>query len=97
VKVLVTSANSAEAYQLKNKLKTDTVILGDYLELPEFMVRSGAMIHLPNPSSVSYNHQMLALSLDKGFNGIYPLREEEAALLQEARQLFKEYNIDIYL
>jgi hypothetical protein len=95
VKVLVTSANSAEAHQLKSKLKADNVILGDYLELPVFMVQSGKMIRLPNPSSASYNHQMLALSLDNGIDKIYPLRKEEAVVLKEAEQLFKEYNIDI--
>jgi hypothetical protein len=97
VKVLVTSANSVEAHQLKNKLEADNVILGDYLELPDFMVRSGMMIRLPNPASASYNHQMLALLLDNGIDKIYPLRKEEAIVLQEAVQLFKEYNIDINL
>jgi hypothetical protein len=97
VKILITSANSTAAYQLKNKLSADNVILGDYLDLPDFMVTSGQMIRLPNPASTSYSHQMLALSLDNGIEKIYPLREEEAVLLQEAVQLFREYNIDINL
>ena len=97
MKILITSANSAEAHQLKNKLEADDVIFGDYLDLPDFMVTSGKMIRLPNPSSASYSHLMLTLSLDNSINRIYPLREEEAVLLQEAIQLFKEYNIDIYL
>jgi len=95
VKILITSANSAAAHQLKNKLNEDTVILGDYLDLPDFMVKARNMIRLPDPKSGSYSHQMLTLCLDNDINAIYPLREEEAVLLKEAEQLFKEYNISI--
>ncbi|WP_179413384.1 hypothetical protein HDF19_15130 [Mucilaginibacter sp. E4BP6] len=93
--ILITSANSAAAYQLKSKLNADQVILGDYEELPALMLKSGAMIQLPNPKSVSYSHQMLTLCLDKGIQTVYPLREEEAILLKESDQLFKEYDINI--
>lgn len=95
MKILITSANSAAAHQLKNKLNEDTVILGDYLDLPDFMVKARNMIRLPDPKSGSYSHQMLTLCLDNDINAIYPLREEEAVLLKEAEQLFKEYNISI--
>lgn len=94
--ILITSANSAAAHQLKSKLNADNVIFGDYMDLPEFMVRSGKMLRLPNPTSAAYNHEMLTLCLDKNIEKIYPLREEEATLLKEAEQLFKEYNIEIY-
>ena len=92
---LITSANSAAAYQLKSKLNADEVILGDYEELPALMVKSGKMIQLPNPKSASYSHQMLTLCLDKGIKTVYPLREEEATLLKESDQLFREYDINI--
>ena len=95
MKILITSANSAAAHQLKNTLNTDTVILGDYFDLPEFMVKTGNMLRLPDPKSGSYSHRMLTLCLDNDINIIYPLREEEAALLKEAEQLFNEYNISI--
>jgi len=95
VSILITSANSAAAYQLKSKLNVDEVILGDYEELPALMLKSGKMIQLPNPKSASYSHQMLTLCLDKGIQTVYPLREEEAILLKEAEQLFKEYDINI--
>jgi hypothetical protein len=95
VKILITSANSAAAYQLKNKLNIDDVILGDYMELPELMLKSGKMIRLPNPGSGSYAHQILTLSLDNSIEAIYPLRDEEINFLKEAEQLFKEFNIEI--
>jgi len=95
VNILITAANSAEAYQLKSKLNSDDIILGDYMALPELMLRSGKMISLPNPASDSYSHQMLTLCLDRNIAAVYPLRDDEAKLLLEARQLFEEYGINI--
>jgi hypothetical protein len=42
--ILITAANSAEAHKLKNQLKADNIILGDYQELPAFMLKSANMI-----------------------------------------------------
>lgn len=91
--ILITAASSAEAYRLKNQLNTDNIILGDYQELPAFMLKSANMIKLPSPSSVSYMHEMLTLCLDKEINKVYALREEEFTNLVKAEQLFNEYGI----
>lgn len=92
---LITGAASAEAYRLKNALGREDVVLGDYMELPEVLVRSGKVIALPNPRNTAYAHQMLALCLDKAINSMYVLREEEKELLLNAKQLFWEYDIQI--
>jgi hypothetical protein len=92
---LITAATSAGAQRLKNKLNSTGILLGDYLELPEFMLKSANMICLPNPASASYTHEMLTLCLDKEIGVIYALRDEEQALLNEAAQLFNEYGIKI--
>jgi len=95
VNTLITAANSAEAYKLKNALNSENVILGDYLELPAFMLNSGNMIRLPNPNSMAYTSEMLTLCLDKEIDKLYALREDEKTLLKEAVQLFEEYGIGI--
>jgi hypothetical protein len=95
VTILITAANSAEAHRLKNNLKANHIILGDYMDLPEFMLIAGKMIKLPNPQSVAYTHEMLTLCLDNNIDAIYALQQQEANVLKAARQLFKEYNIDI--
>jgi hypothetical protein len=95
MKTLITAATSGEAQRLKNKLDADTVILGDYLQLPEFMLKAGNMIRLPDPKSIAYAHEMLALCLDQEIQTIYPLKELEKTLLKEAEQLFQEYDITI--
>ena len=89
--ILITAATSAEAHKLKNQFANDTIILGDYTDLPAFM----KIIKLPNPASMSYAHEMLTLCLDKGIERVYVLGEEEYKLLQEAGQLFGEYGIEI--
>jgi hypothetical protein len=96
VYTLITAANSAEAYRLKSVLGAENIILGDYLELPAFMVSSGDMIRLPNPKSIAYASEMLTLCLDKEIDTVYALRDEEKKLLAEAKQLFNEYGIEVH-
>ncbi|HEY0244404.1 MAG TPA: hypothetical protein VGC01_02480 [Mucilaginibacter sp.] len=91
--ILITAATSAPAHRLKIKLNNDAVWLGDYLELPKFMLAVGNMLTLPNPHSSAYTHEMLTLCLDKGIDTVYLIRPEEAGILLKADQLFKEYNI----
>ncbi len=96
--ILITSANSAQAHRLKNNLNAaDNILLGDYNDLPAFMLAQGKMIKLPNPQSISYTHEMLALCLDNAFDIIYVLDNNEALLLNESKQLFAEYNIEIQI
>lgn len=93
---LITAANSAEAYQLKGQLTSDKVLLGDYADLPEPLIRSGTMLALPNPSEPSYTHLMLSFCLDRNITVVYPLRPEEKKQLETAGQLFSEYGITIF-
>ncbi len=92
---LITAANTSSAYQLKNSLNNENILLGDYLELPEFLVKSGKMLRLPDPQSFSYTHQVLALCLDKNIDTVYALRKAEIDLLLASKQLFDEYGITI--
>jgi hypothetical protein len=91
VKILITSATSAQAHKLKNSLINDEVVLGDFTELPSFM----GIIKLPNPATDTYAHEMLTLALDNNIETIYLLNVQEAAILLLSEQLFKEYNITL--
>jgi hypothetical protein len=93
--ILITSALSAQAHQLKNKLSADQIVLGDYNDVPTFMLSQGKMIQLPAPQSTSYAHQMLTLCLDNAIDILYVLDNKEAEALLDSKQLFTEYNIDI--
>lgn len=95
MKILITSAASGIAYQLKNKLAGNDVVLGDYAELPVLMLKAGNMIVLPAPADPSYAHKMLTLSLDNQIAIIYALQPVEFDLLNEAALLFNEYGITI--
>lgn len=93
--ILITGATSAKAYQLKKQFETDNVLLGDYMELPPSMVKSGKLIQLPSPQKSSYAHEMLALCLDKGVEQAIILNDNEIEALKPVEQLFAEYNIII--
>ena len=95
MKILITGASSAKAYQLKNSLTPNEILLGDYAELPILMLKSGNMVKLPNPADASYSHKILTLCLDNQVDTIYALGIDEWMLLNEAEQLFKEYGITI--
>lgn len=86
---------SANAHRLKTILSTEKIILGDYADIPAFMLQPGKMIKLPNPVSDSYTHQMLALCLDNSISQLYVLEEAEYQILALATQLFDEYGIQI--
>ncbi|MGN6640649.1 MAG: hypothetical protein ACTHJ8_17185 [Mucilaginibacter sp.] len=92
---LITAANSSAAYKLKNTLAGKDVLMGDYLDLPEVLVKAGKVIQLPDPTHASYAHQMLTLCLNKNISKIYALRKEEFDALLNTKQLFSEYGIDI--
>jgi hypothetical protein len=91
VKILITCATTAAAYKLKNTFSTDEVFLGDYNEVPAFT----GILKLPNPSTGTYAHEMLTLCLDKNFNTIYLLDQQEAEVLSLSETLFNEYDINI--
>ena len=91
MKVLITSATSAQAHKLKNSLINNEVLLGDFTELPAFM----GILKLPNPALDTYAHEMLTLALDNNIDVIYMLNTQETAILLLSAQLFKEYNITL--
>ena len=95
MKILITGASSVVAHRLKSKLTNDEVLLGDYVELPAFMIEGGSMVKLPNPNSESYPHQMLTLCLDNDVARVYAMGNDEYNFLNNAAQLFSEYGIEI--
>jgi len=95
--ILITAANSAEAYNQKRSLNSDKILLGDYLEVPEVLVRSGKLLQLPDPGNPSYQHLFLAMCLDKQVDTVYALRNAEKEMLAAAKTLFDEYGINLIL
>jgi hypothetical protein len=97
--ILITEALSAKAYQLKSEYSANavTIIMGDFNEVPEVMVKSGSIKKLPQPASPAYPHQMLTFCLDNNVNAVFVLNEQEMGALEPAMQLFFEYGIDIQL
>ncbi len=95
--ILVTEALSAAAHRFKKQFTNGNVLMGDFNEIPEVMLKLGTIKKLPVPQSPSYPHQILTFCLDNNINAIYLLNSLEFAALQPASQLFLEYGIDIQL
>ncbi len=95
--ILITEALSAAAHRLKKQFTDGNVLMGDFNEVPDVMLRSGAIKKLPAWQSPSYPHQILTFCLDNNINTVYTLNSDEFSALQPALQLFLEYGIDIQL
>ena len=95
MKTLITAGTTAASYQLKSVSTDSHVTTGDYLDIPEVLVKNGNMLLLPSPSESSYPHLMLTLCLDNQIDTLYVLREEEQRSLADSLQLFNEYNINV--
>ncbi len=95
--ILITGALSAAAHSFKKQFIDSTVLMGDFNEVPEVMLKSGAIRKLPSPQFPSYPHQILTFCLDNNVKAVYTLNGNEFAQLEPAMQLFSEYGIDIQL
>lgn len=94
---LITEALSSAAHRFKKQFNDGNILMGDFHDVPELMLKSGAIKKLPNPQSPSYPHQILTFCLDNDVNAVYTLNTDEFAELEPAMQLFLEYGIDIQL
>ncbi len=92
---LITAAATARAHHLKKLLNNDHIILGDFTDLPEIMLRSNSLIKLPSPRSAAYAHEMLTLCLDRQIEKVYVLQQNEIVALSAAELLFNEYGIEL--
>jgi hypothetical protein len=97
--ILITEALSAKAHRLKSEYAANAVaiIMGDFNDVPEVMLKSGTINKLPHPASPAYPHQILTFCLDNDVSSIFVLNAQEINSLEPALQLFFEYGIDIQL
>lgn len=94
MKILITGAANPQAYQVKKLFTGEHVlVLGDSMDLPEFMLKTKTMLKLPAVDSASFAHEVLTLCLDEQIDLLVPLRQAELLPLAKARILFEEYGI----
>lgn len=87
-KVLITAANTANAYLLANLIKDEEIIFADSSH-QEFLI--------PKYTSPSFAHELLSLALDHQIDCVFPIHKEEIELLAESKVLFSEYGIEIII
>lgn len=97
MKVLITAALSARAYQVKRLFDPEAcqILLADSQDIPDFMLKAGQIIRIPAGDSAVFTHELLKLCLDQQINVLLPLRAKELQPLAQARTLFDEYGIEV--
>jgi len=97
--ILITEALSAKAHRLKSEYSANAVaiIMGDFNDVPEVMLKSRAISKLPHPDAPAYPHQILTFCLDNNITTVFILNRHEIKALEPALQLFFEYGIEIQL
>lgn len=97
--ILITEALSAKAHRLKSEYSANAVgiIMGDFNDVPEVMLKSRAIYKLPHPDAPAYPHQILTFCLDNSVSTVFVLNGQEIKALEPALQLFFEYDIQIQL
>ncbi|MFM6953536.1 MAG: hypothetical protein ACKOWL_00950 [Sphingobacteriaceae bacterium] len=93
--VLITGARLPKAHALKKSLSTETILLGDYCDLPTLPGTQSLFEKLPSPQSQSYIHQFLTSCLALQVNKVYVLDPLEILPLQGAIMLFSDYSIEL--
>lgn len=97
--LLITAAASAAAYQLEKLVKEEgaVIYLADSVSLPDVLLKTSRYIQIPSATSPSFVHQLLSLCLDLQIGKVFPLRREEVRALSAARELFAEYDIQVFV
>lgn len=96
MKILITAAATAQAYQLERTLEEgQEVCFADSAELPDFMFQNKKFIRIPKGDAPSFAHELLTVCLDHDITRVFPLRSEEVIALSESKVLFSEYGIEV--
>lgn len=98
-KVLITQGTRPFAQRVaKQMLPAGSIVLfGSADEMPAVLLNTGNYLHITHPKTPAFAHEMLKICLDHVVDVLIPLGRDELFPLAEARQLFAEYGISIWL
>lgn len=74
-----------------------TITFGSADEMPDVLINTGNYLRIAQPKTAAFVHEMLKICLDHAVDALIPLGRSELLPLAEARQLFAEYGIAIWL
>lgn len=96
--VLITQGTRPFAQRV-GKLLPDgpRVLFGSSDEVPDVLVQTGNYLQFPKAGSPAFVHRVLKICLDMEVETLLPLGANELYPMAEARQLFAEYGIDVWV
>ena len=98
-KVLITQGTRPFAQRVAKQLLPPeaNVLFGSADEVPAVLLNTGNYLRITHPKMPAFAHEMLKICLDHVVDVLIPLGRDELFPLAEARQLFAEYGIAIWL
>ncbi len=97
-KVLITQGMRPFAQRVAKMLPvTYRPLFGSAEDVPNVLINQGNFLRIPQVNTPVFVHEVLKKCLDNEISAVIPLGIEELYPLAEARLLFLEYNIDIWV
>ncbi len=97
-KVLITQGTRPFAQRIARLLFTEsTVLFGTADEVPAVLLQTGNYLRIASPNRPTFIHEMLKACLDNEVDVLIPLGKNELYPLAEAKQLFAEYGVTVWV
>ncbi len=97
-KVLITQGTRPFAQRVAKLLSAQRVVwFGAADEIPDVLLRMDSYLKIPRADAQAFAHEILKICLDHEIEILIPLGEHELYPMAEARQLFSEYGIAIWV
>lgn len=96
--VLITQGMRPFAHRVAKKLSTACIpLFGSAEEIPYVLINGGNFTTIPPANAPAFIHEVLKICLDREISAVIPLGAQELYPMAEARQLFSEYGVDIWV
>lgn len=95
--ILVTQGLKPFAQRVAKLLKDCTVVFGTADEIPDILLRTANYVAIPSDNKHTYVHEVLKTCLDRRVDVLLPLGLYELRPIAEAKALFSEYGIAIWV
>lgn len=97
-KVLITQGMQPFAQRVAKRLPAAYVpLFGSAADVPQVLIDGGNFLRIPHPNAPAFVHEVLKRCLDREISVVIPLGIQELHPMAEARPLFSEYGIDVWV
>ena len=75
----------------------DKPLFGSAEDIPQVLIAQGTFLRIPPVTAPTFIHELLKHCLDRAVSAILPLGRDELYPLAQARPLFSEYGVAVWL